>query len=58
MAEKKAGKKLVRTWKTFVINRNRLDEELNKISAEGRTVAHIYPASVQGSYDVLTYTEE
>jgi hypothetical protein len=53
------GQAKKRVWKTFQINRNRVDEELNKISGEGRTVFQIFQsANVMGTFEVLTYTEE
>ena len=58
MATKKSVKAVTRTWKTFVENRNQLDNKLNALSAEGWTVFSIIPSpNVMGSNDIVAYKD-
>lgn len=46
-------------WRTFTVNNNQLDQELNRYTADGRTIYTMYPSSnIMGAVVVVTYTEE
>jgi hypothetical protein len=56
---KNAAKGKNRVWKAFNVNRNRLDEELNQFSNEGREIHSLYESSnVTGTVVVVTYRDE